>query len=336
MVNRIMRMWDSTTNGWATGTALEQASQGSSVIAALNELTPGVYYLRFSYDMNRVYENLKIGVKITGHNGGFYQSGRGNPGTTGVFSGLDSASGGVPCKDATRDNAFVKCAAEHEVNDKTNGAKYPWRIKIVPSEATPDDLNVFCQGSFTQLEISIWQTNQDGDGAYESDCYFDNLMIEAFKVDPQAALYLDELLRTTALIPFNGNFSTAYVDYADGTAPGDGMVELVGFIATNANESAVANYTRAGATISFAPYVHGPITSVIGAFGSGILGYTYAGPAGFNRYPPLWVEGDGQTEPTNTLAYWTLRDQGFANHGFGGHANQFVTFDTTKIRSYLL
>lgn len=175
MVNRIMRMWDSTTNGWATGTALEQASQGSSVIAALNELTPGVYYLRFSYDMNRVYENLKIGVKITGHNGGFYQSGRGNPGTTGVFSGLDSASGGVPCKDATRDNAFVKCAAEHEVNGKTNGAKYPWRIKIVPSEATPDDLNVFCQGSFTQLEISIWQTNQDGDGAYESNCYFDSL-----------------------------------------------------------------------------------------------------------------------------------------------------------------
>lgn len=332
--NRIVRMWDSTTNGWATYTASEKLSQGSSVIAALNNLTPGVYYLRFSYDMNRIYENLKIGVNIRGNNGGSGQSGRGNPGDPGNFYGFNSASGGVPVKDLTRDNKFVKCAAEHEYNAQTTNSKYPWRIKIVPVETTPDNLDVFRQGSFSQLDISIWQTNQDGDGAYESDCYFDNFMIEAFKFDPVAPFYLDELLRTTSRIPINDNFTTAYVNYGDDTAPGDGMVELVGSITTN--NAATTNYTRSGSSISFAPYVHKTSTSYLGYFGSGMLGYSYPGPDGFNRYTPLWVEGDGQTEPTNSLAYWTLRDQGLASHGFGGHANQFITFDTQKIRSYLL
>lgn len=337
--NGIMRLWDSTTNDYATYMASEFSSKGSAVVAALNALTPGVYYLRVSYDMNRVMHNLKIGMRIYGNNGGVNQGARGTAGTSGWFNGLDSSYGGVPNKDDVRDNAFVKCVAEHEVNSVAGatGMKYPWRIKIIPATGAPSTIDEFREGSFKQLDISIWQTSikEEGGSGNDADCYFDNFLIESFKVDPYTPFYLDETLRTTSFIPVNANFTTAFIDYSAGTTAGDGIVELVGCISTNT--ASITNYTRSGSVINFAPYTHMSGTTYYqGNLGSGILGITYAGPYGFNRNAPLWIQGDGQTEPTNRIPYWEMRELGVASHGFGGHANQFITFDTAKLRSYLL
>ena len=95
-------------------------------------------------------------------------------------------------------------------------------------------------------------------------------------------------------------------------------------------------YTRAGATINVTPYKDTNGWSSAGNFGCGIHGYKYVGASGYNRYHPLWIAGDGQTSPTNGVAIWTLRDQGLASHGFGCFTSQLITFDTQKIRSYLL
>lgn len=63
--------------------------------------------------------------------------------------------------------------SESEQNNKINNGIYPWRIKIVPASQTPDDVNVFRQGSFISLYLSIWET-----GGVDPDCYFDNIKIE--------------------------------------------------------------------------------------------------------------------------------------------------------------
>lgn len=330
--NRVMRLWAITNDNFATFSAAEKSSKGSAVVAALNALEPGVYYLRVSMDENKaVGQNLKIGIGISGSNGGINQGARGLPGTAGWYWGLESSYGGIQCVDGVADNNFIKCASESEQNNKINGGIYPWRIKVVSTNGTPDDLNVFKQGSFKELDISIWETS-----AANPDWYFDNIKIEYQRIDPLSPVYLSDLLRAAQAGP-GVKFTTAYVDYsaAPPTAPGDGMVELVGFIATNT--FATTNYTRAGASISFAPYAHSSGSSFYwGNFGSGICGQQFQGASAYNRSQPLWVAGDGQTEPTNTVAIWDLIAQGKASPGFGCHANQFITFDVQKIRSYLL
>ena len=319
----------SSTNGDAYFRAAEKASNGSSVVAALNALTPGVYYLRISYDESKVGmtgvadSNFKLGVTINGSNGGSDQVQRGTPGTPGSFVGLQVNFGGVSAKDQVYDNAFVKCASEHERNNKTGGDRYPWRIQIVPSSATPGDLNVFKQGTFTEMDIIIQQNTSSGA------TYLDNIKIESFMLDRRAPIYLDDLMRTTE-IGYGSPLSTAYVDYPSTTAPGDGMVEL--YRPVNVTNTP---YTRAGdVTINVGSYVGA--YGCAGSFGCGIHGYKFLGTSGFNRYHPLWIAGDGQTAPTNGVAIWTLRDQGLASHGFGAFANQLITFDLQKIRSYLL
>ena len=329
--NQVMRFWH-PTNNFATCTATEHTNKNSAVMAAFNALPPGVYYLRISLDQNRIGgQTLKIGVGISGSNGGVNQGARGGPGTAGWYGGLDSGYGGIQCNDSVADNNFIKCVSEFEQNNKINNGIYPWRIKIVPASQTPDDVNVFRQGRFISLSISIWET-----GGTNPDCYFDNIKIEYQKIDPFAPIYLNDLLRAAQAGPAV-KFTTDYVDYTavPPTAPGDGMVELVGFMATN--NVATTNYTRAGAAISFAPYVHNSGASFYwGSVGSGIFGGQFQGTSAYNRSQPLWIAGDGQTDPTNRVAIWDLIAQGKASPGFGFHANQFITFNTQKIRSYLL
>jgi len=331
--NRVVRLRDTFDTPWATYKSEEKASKGSAVVAALNALVPGVYYLRVSYDQHLITQNIKFGVQIYGSNGGVSQ-GRGVKGTPGYYHAVRADLIGVNVLDVANDGAFTKCGTEHELNSEAAAGLYPWRIKVVPATATPDDVNVFKQGTFTQLDINVWQTKLGTNEQYP-DCYFDNIKVEAFKVDPKEPLYLDEIMRTKEIGPAQA-FTTAYVNFTGtGTLyPGDGMVELVGFVTTN--NAATTNYTRSGASVSFAPYVNSTTTQYAGSFGFGLLGYKALLNSGFNRYHPLWILGDGQTAPTNSIAMWKLRDQGLASHGFGCHVNQFVTFDTHKIRSYLL
>jgi len=329
--NRVMRLYD-TDKPWATYMSVEKSSNDSEVIARLNALPPGVYYLRLSYDQHLVYHDLKFGVRIWGSNGGVAQSSRGTPGETGYFTGPNEAYFGVSFRDPKNDGAFTKCGTEHELNGIATAGYYPWHIRIVPADGSPDNLNVFKQGSFTQLALLIWQT-KSGDGDLPPECYFDNIKIECFSIDPDAPLYLDEVLRTQHIDPLMG-FNTAYVNFnSTGTLyQADGMVELIGMISSN--NVATTNITRSGVTVSFAPYVHKATT--LGSFGCGLLGYAYPDAGGFSRYSPLWIEGDGQTEPARGTDFWTLRKQGLASRGFGCHANQFITFDTHQIRAYLL
>ena len=315
----------SNSSGEAYYTAAEKASKGSSVVAALNALTPGVYYLRISYDENMVGSSyVKLGVDIMGSNGGPDQGARGTPGSPGHFVGIRSWYGGVQAVDPVSDNAFVKCASEHEVNQFTSTSRYPWRIQVVSSNSTPGDVSVFKQGSFTEMDIIIQH------GATSVATYLDNIKIESFVLDRRAPIYLDDLLRTTE-IGVGSPFSTAYVDYPATTIPGDGMIEMIRSVSVT-NPA----YTRAGSTIDVTPYKDKNNWASAGNFGCGIHGYKYVGSSGYNRYHPLWIAGDGQTSPTNGVAIWTLRDQGLASHGFGCFAGQLITFDTQKIRSYLL
>lgn len=329
--NRVMRLYD-TDSPWATYMSEEKGDTGSEVIARLNALPPGVYYLRLSYDQHLVCHDLKFGVRIWGSNGGVSQTARGAPGAPGYFTGPNEAYWGVNFRDPENDGAFTKCGTEHELNATVARGYYPWHIRIVSADGSPDNLNVFKQGSFTKLALLIWQTKKT-DGLPQPECYFDNIKIEYFSVDPDAPLYLDEILRTQYIDPL-AHFNTAYVNFdATGTLyQADGMVERIGMISSN--NVATTNYTRSGATISFAPYVHG--TATLSSFGSGLLGYAYPDAGGVSRYSPLWIEGDGQTKPARGTDFWTLRDLGLASRGFGCHANQFITFDTHRIRAYLL
>jgi len=306
-----------STSGYAIFEAKEKASNSSTVVATLNALTPGTYYLRISYDESRMESGgFRVGVVISGNNGGIDQGARGAPGTPGTFVGFDRWGYGVRCLDPLFDNAFIKCAGEHEHNNKTS-KPYPWRIKIVPAGATPTDLNVFKQGSFTELDIFVHR-DQTGE------TYIDNLLIEYQKVDGNKPVYLDDLLRTAII---SSDYSTAYVDYPGTTAPGDGMIEYLRYI-----NNTDAPYTRAGdVTIDVAAY--SLASGGVYKFGSGAFGYR--DPA-WRRFYPLWIKGDGQVSPTNTVATWTLRDQGLASHGFGCWNNQLITFDLAAIRSYLL
>lgn len=321
----------SSTSGDAYFQALEKASSGSAVIAALNALTPGVYYLRISYDESKVGmspagdNNFKVGVTLYGSDGGGDQGARGASGSPGSFAGIRVWYGGVSAKDPVQDNAFVKCLWEHEVNNLTSGNSTPWRIKIIPASGTPDDLNVFKQGSFTQLEIVLQQNISSGA------TYLDNIKIEYFVLDRNAPIYLDDITRT-GVIPVASPYSSAYVDYPATTVVGDGMIELI----RSVNSTNIA-YTRAGdVTIDVNPYKDTAGQTCAGSFGCGIHGYNFLGTSGLNRAHPLWIAGDGQTPPTNNVALWRLRDQGLASHGFGAFANQLITFDMQKVRSYLL